>query len=270
MGASFRQVMVCLMLAGLTALAACSGKREADARPSGVAMKERMLPGASAPRRPTLAYAHEIQINTPEDRIAAVHQAALASCRDLSAELCEMLESRIGTGRHPFASAKFRAKPEGIRKLMAALSQQGEVASQSTTAEDLAGPIQDGEKQLAMLTAYRAELESLRKRPGNDVDALIKVTRELSQVQSELESATGKQAALLKRVETETLEVSINAQSEQSFWKPITLALSEFGNNLANGISSAITGVAYVLPWSLVLGVVFWVLRRLWRKRRVQ
>lgn len=89
-------------------------------------------------------------------------------------------------------------------------------------------------------------------------------------MQSELESATGKQAALLKRVETEILDVSINAQSEQSFWKPISQALSEFGSNLANGISSAITGVAYVLPWSLVLGVVFWILRRLWRKRKVQ
>ncbi|WP_310732098.1 DUF4349 domain-containing protein [Roseateles sp. YR242] len=141
--------------------------------------------------------------------------------------------------------------------------------SRSTQAEDLAGPIREGEKKLAMLTAYRAELEALRKRPGNDVDALIKVTHELAAVQSELEEANGKQAQRVQRVETEILNISIQSDRSKSFWRPIALAMSNFGGSLSQGISSTITGLAYLLPWALVIGLVIGVSRKLWRRRKL-
>ncbi|SEK20603.1 protein of unknown function [Roseateles sp. YR242] len=120
-----------------------------------------------------------------------------------------------------------------------------------------------------MLTAYRAELEALRKRPGNDVDALIKVTHELAAVQSELEEANGKQAQRVQRVETEILNISIQSDRSKSFWRPIALAMSNFGGSLSQGISSTITGLAYLLPWALVIGLVIGVSRKLWRRRKL-
>lgn len=224
---------------------------------------------ADAPRR-LLAYQHTIEIDTSEDKIAATHQAAVAACRAAAAELCEVLESRIDSGRQAEAILRVRAKPSGIQKLIASMSQQGEITSQTTYAEDLGGPIVEVEKKQAMLTSYRAELEALRKRPGNDADALIKVTRELAQVQSDLESANGKQADLMRRVETETLTINIRAEHSKSFWKPISEAGSDFGRSLSSGISSAITGVAYLLPWSVVLGLAVWIGRKLWRRRKVR
>lgn len=222
---------------------------------------------ADAPRR-MLAYEHTIEIDTSEDKVAATHQAALTACREASAELCEVLDSRINAGRQGSATLRVRAKPNGIQKLIASMSKQGEITSQSTYAQDLAGPIIEGEKKLAMLTTYRAELEALRKRPGNDADALIKLTRELAQVQSELESVNGKQADLMRRVETEILTINIQSEHSKSFWKPISLALSDFGRSLSSGISSAITGVAYLLPWSIVIGLVLWIGRKAWRRRQ--
>lgn len=264
-----RLLIACLLLVVVTG---CSPKSESA--PAGVLHKERAAvadpvrpPGAVAPRR-TLAYEHSLQIEIPEEKLAATHQAALAACREASADLCEVLDSRINTGKYASSSLRLRAKPNGIQKLIASIGKQGEITGQSTTTEDLAGPIQDVEKKLAMLTSYRAELEALRKRPGNDADALIKLTRELAQVQSEIEAADGTQANLVRRVETEILTINIQAERNKSFWQPISVAASDFGGSLSQGISSAITGVAYLLPWSFVLGLLFWVGRKLWRRRK--
>ncbi|WP_082938345.1 DUF4349 domain-containing protein [Mitsuaria sp. 7] len=264
-----RLLIACLFLVVVTG---CSPKSESA--PAGVIAREGTTaaevvrpPGAAAPRR-TLAYEHTLQIEIAEEKLAATHQAALAACREASADLCEVLDSRINTGKYASSSLRLRAKPSGIQKLIASMGKQGEITGQSTSTEDLAGPIQDVEKKQAMLTTYRSELEALRKRPGNDADALIKLTRELAQVQSELEAADGRQANLLRRVETEILTINIQAGRDKSFWRPISLAASDFGGSLSQGISSAITGVAYLLPWSVVLGLLFWIGRKLWRRRK--
>ncbi|WP_088966757.1 DUF4349 domain-containing protein [Vogesella sp. LIG4] len=155
------------------------------------------------------------------------------------------------------------ARPPGIRSIVAALGKQATVTNQSTSAEDLAQPIADAGKKLAMLRDYRARLEALRERAGSDVDALIKVNRELAQVQSELESSAGEQAYLLQRVQTELLTVSIGSQEHQAFWKPVSQALAEFGDNLSRGIATAITATAFLLPWGVLLLALLWLGRKL-------
>lgn len=213
-----------------------------------------------------LAYQHSISVDTEEHKVSAVFEAAQVICREATEDHCEVLESRLGAGRTAYASLKFRAKPSGIRKLIAALGKQAEVTEQSTTAEDLASPITDASKKLEMLKDYRLKLESLRDRAKNDVDSLIKVNKELAQVQSELEAVTGSHAHLMQRVETEILNVSIRSVQNRSFWRPITLAIADFGGNLSQGISIAITGIAYLIPWVLFFLFVVWAGRKLWRR----
>ena len=259
-----RLLIACLLL---VALAGCSNKSETGLAKMAVVAAPEREKAADSPRR-TLAYKHSIRLDTQEEKVTAIHEAALAACRDASADLCTVLESRISTGRFAAASLQFRVKPAGVPKLIAALNRQAEITEQATQAEELAGPIQDGEKKLAMLTTYRAELEALRKRAGNDVDALIKVTHELATVQSELEAANGQHADLVQRVETEILDVTIRSERNQSFWRPISLAATEFGSSLSQGVSTAITGVAYLLPWTFVIGLAVWIARKLWRRRK--
>src|SRR5262249_51799679 len=171
-----------------------------------------------------LAYQHSITIDTEEQKVGAVFEAAQTACREASADLCVLLESHVSTVRSASASLKFRAKPSGIQKLIAALAMQGEVTPQSTTAEDLASPIEDTAKKLAMLTDYRVKLEALHGRASRDVDALIKLNRELAQVQSDLEAMSGTYAHLMQRVETEILNVSIVAEHNQAFWRPAAVS----------------------------------------------
>jgi hypothetical protein len=255
----FRRLLVVLAL--LAGVAACSQRQQTA--PMAEAQRYTSKDGAAR----YLAYEHSVEIDAEEGQVVTLHDGAIAACRAASSDLCTLLESRISSGRDASASLKFRAKADGIRKLIAALGRQGAITGQSTSAEDLAGPIEDMARKLRMLGDYRSKLEALRDRSGSDVDALIKVNRELAAIQAELEANAGKQAYMMQRVETEILNVAIRADRKQSFWRPVRMALSDFGANLSQGLSLAISGVAYLLPWVVLLGVPAWIGRRLWRRR---
>lgn len=262
-------VAVAVAVAFVLTLAGCGQKGDyssSAASPSGAAKS-----GRSAARK-FLAYEHALRLEVAEPEVAKTFESVVAACRDAAEEdACTVLESHVDTGRSASASVKLRARPAGVQRLIQHLARQGEVVSQSSTAQDLAGPIQDGEKKLAMLNDYRAKLEALRGRAGGDIDALIKVNKELAQVQGELEDLAGQQAHLMQRVDTEILGVSIQAGRQRSFWRPMGRALADFGENLSQGVSVFITGLAYLLPWLLALpllaGLVRWFWRR-WRRNR--
>jgi hypothetical protein len=260
-GDRMRRLSIALFLLAL--IAGCSRNND-SAYPAKAPPRSTLTDGASR----YLAYQHSIQIDTEEGKVAAIFEAGQAACREAAIDSCTVLESRISTGRAASATLKFRSKPSGIRKLIAALGKQGEITDQSTSAEDLAGPIEDAAKKLEMLNDFRTKLEALRGGASSNVDALIKVNRELAQVQSELEAMAGKHAHLVQRVETEILNIAIRSDHNQSFGRPIALSMSDFGANLSQGVSIAITGIAYLIPWGFILFLAAWVGRKLWRRRK--
>lgn len=222
---------------------------------------------ADSPSR-YLAYEHALQLDVEESRVAEVHQATLAACSAAQAEHCVILESHLSTGARVFATVRLRAAPEGIKKLLATLNQQGKITSQSVTAEDLAGPIEDGAKKLAMLEDYRSKLEVLRSRASKDIEAMIKVNKELAETQASIEEISGIRAHNLQRVNSEILSLSISAIEAKSPWRPIAHALENFGDDLAHAASGAITAIAYLIPWSLVFLLFAWLGRQLWLRRK--
>jgi hypothetical protein len=247
-------------------VAGCAKTGEAPA--SAGAAGQRQAKSSEANR--FLAYEHSIYLRANEDEVVPIFEAAQAACREAAEESCTILEARVSSGESASASLRFRATAEGIKKLVAVLSAQGKVASQSTTAEDLAGPIADTAKQIAMLTDYRTSLEALRGRSSNDLDALMKLTRELADVQSQIESLTGSQAVLMRRVQTELLNVSINSHHSGSFSRTISDSASMFGDVFSSAIGAVIIAVAYLLPWAVLIGAIAWATRAIlrWRKRR--
>lgn len=202
--------------------------------------------------------------------VAATFESAKQTCEKAVAENCVVLSSSIQSGEYPSAEIKFRAKPNGIRQLLAEFNKQGEVSQQSTTAEDLEAPIVDTAKNLAMLEDYRGKLEALRVRASSDVDSLIKVNKELAEVQSQIEATSGQRAHLMQRVDTEILTVQFRPAATYSAWRGIVRALSNVGTYIADGTAQVIAAFAYLLPWVVALAVVAalarWLLR--WKRRR--
>lgn len=240
-------------------LSACSKPSE-----PGMASVQVKELGAQSTNR-YLAYQHQVGLEVEAERIAPLTKQLQENCAAAQDDHCEILESQLNTGRFSVASLKFRASPSGVRKFMKELEKLGTIIDQTTSAEDLAGPIADTSKQRELLLDYRQRLEGLRERAKTDIDALIKVNKELAQVQNEIEALNGKFAQLKQRVDTETLTVKITSRDQTSTSGPIKSALLDFGNNLAYACASAITGIAYLLPWSVVLFIFFLILRRVWR-----
>jgi hypothetical protein len=253
--------MVIIMLGIL--LMACSNKEAAK----GALVAPAAAPLAAGVQK-TLAYEHSIQLDTAESNISKIYNAAISACAGAIQDECVLLESRIHSGRGGSANLKFRAKPNGIRQIIDLMRSQAEMTQQSSSAEDLAAPIADAEKRLAMLKDYRSKLKALESRATNDVDALIKVSRELAQVQSDIETLAGTHSGLMRRVETETLTVTMISLEQRSFWSPISSAFSSFGGNLSQGIASLMTGLAYLLPWLIAIGFGTYMGRQLWMRRR--
>jgi hypothetical protein len=248
-------IVLCATIAGCT--------RKVETAP---AQMETRAAGAGS----YMAYEHSVALDVDDTRVVSTHDAIATACQRAVADGCLILESHVTTGRDVYASIKLRARSEGIKKIIAGLDSLGTIVRQSTIAEDLSKPIADAKKRLEMLTDYRSRLESLRARASTDVDALIKVNKELAQVQSELETETAAQSNLKLRIDTEILNISIASNLEKSFWHPIGSALKDFTSNLSDGISSAVTAMAYILPWSILLIACGWLSAKLWSgwKRR--
>ncbi len=225
-------------------------------------------PPAEAQRGKYLAYEHHVTVDAPEAGVKPLLDKLVAACHADVANQCTLLASGVEGGRQSNAHLRVRVKRPGVEQLVALAASGGELASRSTAAEDLEGPIRDNAKRLDMLRSYREKLLALEGKAGNNAEALIKLSQELASVQSELEAATGVEARLMERVNMDLLNIAIQSRSQRGFWSPVSRASRDFGANLSEGIASAITGLAYLLPWALILFVAGAIARKVWRKAR--
>jgi len=246
----------------LVALAGCGSKSEPGGQAS-VARLQGKEQGAQF-----LAYEHAVGVDTGEAQVQPLYEKVVAACKADTVNGCMLLDSSLDSGRYMQARISLRARPAGVRKIVGLVAAAGELTSQGTKAQDLGRPVMDSRKRLEMLKQYQAQLQELEKRSGNNVDALIKVTKELATVQTELEEATAANALLMQRIDTDLLNVSISAQGKRSFWSPVKRSLDNFTDNLSEGTANAITALAFILPWLLAFAILYPLGRKGWRRLR--
>ena len=252
--------LVCLM-----GMSACNRNGRVATEPvmlgvSGAALRTEQMSG-------TLSREHSVTIEVPESDLHSGFQRLTDRCTADSAHHCTILQSDVSTGQFPSGLIRLRIDPNAVEDLIGFSAGLGRLEHRSTRVEDLAEAIQDTQARIEMLTTYRKQLLELQGKAGTNVDAAIKVASELSAVQSNLEQANGKAAYQAKRTTTDVVTVTFSAQEQKAFWRPIRESLRDFVGNLSNGISQAITAVAYILPWLLVVIPGLYLLRFLWRRR---
>ena len=217
-----------------------------------------------------LAYEHRITIDLPKDDIEKVFEEIISFCADDTKNKCTILHSSLNTGDYSSSNIQARVLPTGVESLIRSATKQGNTSNKSTDTEDLQDAIVNGNKRLEMLLQYQSKLIELEKESSNDIESLIKISRELSQVQSDIEYAEGEKAKLLHRTQMYIVHISLHSRSYVSFWGPISDSLKAFGENLSEGISQAIIAVAYLLPWVVIALFLLYVLRIVWRKTRAK
>lgn len=242
----------------------CSSDEEVEA--SGSAKTKAAV--SQNDRSKYLAYEYRISVDLPEEKIEKKYNEIIQSCLKDNKHNCTILSSSLNTGNYNSSDIAIRIKPEGISNFLNLASSDGKVTRQSTEVEDLESSIVDNEKRLDMLKSYRTKLEEIELKSSNDIDSLIKITQELSSVQSQIESAEGNKASLAQRIDMNILRISLFSKSYVSFWQPIYDALSEFSENLSDGVSGVIIALAYLLPWSVLLIIIGFSIRFIYKKFR--
>ncbi|SHF98494.1 protein of unknown function [Microbulbifer donghaiensis] len=215
-----------------------------------------------------LAYTHHVSIEYPVRELESRYEALLKWCAEDDKYQCTLLDSRLNTSNYVSGHIQVRLLPEGVSTVLEVAAEGAATTGQATSIEDLGDAIVDNQKRLEMLRDYRARLEVLSKKSTDDVEALVKVASELAQVQSDLEFAEGKRSRLLQRVQMDEVNIQFSALAQKSFTQPIGNAFRSFGSRLSQGIADAVTAVAYLLPWTLLLLVFLYVARLVWVRVR--
>lgn len=215
-----------------------------------------------------LAYAHVVDIATSREALEKAHASVIEKCKSEESIKCTILFSDISRSAHPSATLRLRVSPTAVDSLTELAAESGTIRRNSTTVEDLAKPIRDTEGNIKKLRSHLADLERLRTQSKDDVRSLIAVTAEIAKVTSRLESSLGEEAHLVERVELQILNINFSVDRKTSFLSPIAWALSDFSNDLSDGIAQAISGFAYLLPWLIILLPLLFLIRFLWRKLR--
>lgn len=275
---SRRWAALALGLAGLSLVAGCSDTRPArDAQSPPPASLAR----AAQPASVKLAYSHDLTIGLPPDRIAPRFEAVRERCLGDKAPGCILVASSVDDGARPSgrpqASLQVRLPHESVAPFVAFVTAPlpGEapgdvvIRRQATRADDLTVPMQDGERRLAQLTAYRARLDEIATKPDTRVEDLIRIAQELAKVQSQIEEGEAKQRGLQQRVDTEIVTIALRSDAARAGpFAPVRDAWDQAGETLGASTGAALRFAIASLPWLPVAVIVLLLARSLWRLRR--
>lgn len=259
-------VLVVVLLCGCAKKVAVGG----DAFEAGVAGAA--APAQMAARGKTLAYEHTVSLEVGKDELPVRLQALQQACNADREHGCTLLDIESSTSLQvPYGSVRMRLAPGGVESMIAAAGQGGRIVERRTHAEDLAEPVADTQRELALLTLHRNRLEEFLKSRELKVEQLLTVSKELAAVQTQIDGLGSYGATLQRRIDTELLTISLSVPQDQrrDADTPVRDALLAFGDNFREAFAQVLLFLAMVLPWlvvvvpGVVLSRVFW----RWAKR---
>lgn len=253
------------MFAALCLTVSCQRKAQVEqfADATGAASAERA--------KRYIAVRRHIEIETAESELQKAWESIGAFCGTIR---CEVVSSSIvnRTARTaPSGSISMRVAPEDMKKLLDQLGKTGEIVQQGNESEDKTATVIDVDAKIKNLTEYRDNLRALLARSSANLKDLIEVRKELTEVQSQLDSETTKRKVLADETEKIAIDIHFSARGAGaglSGLGKIGTALRDSMSVLAESIAALITVVFAVLPWVVVLILAGWVFVKIIRRRR--
>ncbi|WPH13465.1 DUF4349 domain-containing protein [Variovorax paradoxus] len=250
-----------------------SARLEAAAPPAATVSDQ----AQDAPLQRFLAVRQELNVEVPPEQLAD----AWGKVRDLCGTLqCELLSSSLlrETPQQPGnAMLEMRVAPADVDRLLGGLSGVARVVSQNTTSEDKTAEVIDVEARIRNRIEFRDSLrlmlrDTVTRRTMAD---LLAIQRTLSDTQAELDAIATQRKVLEQQTSKQHIQVQFTpartlVQGGRGY-NPMMRALREAGSVLAESVGVLITFLAAVLPWLLLVGLpLAWLVRLLWRRRRVK
>ena len=231
------------------------------------------VPGVDALpiRQRHVAVRHDLLVIVAADAVEAVWKAAETSC--LAAD-CELLASHIARDNERAPATAYldaRLPPAALASFLERLGGLGSIGRHGTAAEDKTAEVVDVEARLKNMAEFRDSLRKLMATPNARLKDLVEVERELTRVQSELDSLATRRKLLASDTEKVRVTIAFSARPtvlEAGMWLPVKNAVLHAGHVLAHSVATLIGLAIALLPWALVLFAGGLALRALLLRRR--
>ena len=122
----------------------------------------------------------------------------------------------------------------------------------------------------ARLKNEHGRLLEYQQRRDLAVADLLTISQRLSEIEAGLEQANRDAAQQRRRIDTQLLTINIESTSSQRSRSEIGRAFGDFGDIFTTSLAYLIRVVAGLLPVLIAGGVVLWLGRAWWRRRRAK
>lgn len=256
-----------VFLIATTLLACAQDPGETQTAGEGASMPLGQFGNSGTPLESMLAYEHRLNIELPPELIPERLAAAHAACVGATFGACNVLnEIQYEMGS---AMLQVRIDPAGVDPLAALAREGGKIASRESKAEDLAEAVMDNRQQQEQLMNYIARLDKLAKNSDIKVSDLITIAQEQAKIQQQLKSLSQEAAQQQRRIATNLLTIQFSRLYDgtpESLWGRLSRPFSNFFGHLAEGISYALSMLAYGIPVLLVGFPMLLLWRKAWRR----
>jgi len=224
-------------------------------------------------RQRHVAVRHDLAVIIAADAVEAAWKAAETAC--LAAD-CELLASHIARDNERAPAIAYldaRLPPAALTPFLERLGGLGTIGRHGTAAEDKTAEVVDVEARLKNMAEFRDSLRKLMATPNARLKDLVEVERELTRVQSELDTLATRRKLLGNDTEKVRVTVAFSARPavlEAGMWLPVKNAVLHAGHVLAHTVATLIGLAIALLPWALVLLAGGLGLRALLRRRRAR
>ncbi|HEY0685475.1 MAG TPA: DUF4349 domain-containing protein [Steroidobacter sp.] len=263
-----------LVIGAFAAISGCSDKNVSGmglAQPmpaETAAVAVAAAPPARAARSATLAYEHNITVEMDKELLPTRLREIESACNADQASGCTVLDVSLQSHQDlPSGNIRMRLAPASVESIVTLASKDAKVTSRNTRAEDLAEPVADTERQLALMTLHRDRLTEFMKSKDIKIEQLIAVSKELASVQSQIDSLSTQRANLRRRIDTELLTISLSLPQREyvADASPVMDAIRYFGNDFRQAVGTVIRFLAVLLPWLVIILPGLFLLRLFWR-----
>ena len=217
-----------------------------------------------------LAYAHDATIRTAADQIGPRVDGVREACMTRRFGECTVLGASQQAGEYPSGMLHLRAEPKAVQPLVALAADGAELASRSTSAEDLADAVRDNGLRRARLEKQHARLLEFLDRRDLTAESLVALTGQLAQIEAELQYAEQEAAQQQRRIRTNLLTLNFVTEGVTVETSAVRRSLQNASNVLDGSVATLITIAVALLPFAVIGAVGLFVLRAWWRRRRAR
>ena len=234
---------------------------------------------AQAPAPDRLIIRNGNLILTVDDTLDAQQEIAQI-VTELAAEGAFIVSNSARTnygGQAPYVDMVIRVPAEKFDEVMNRASELAvKVNERTESAQDVTAEYTDLDTRLAALEAARDRLMEIMKQSAT-TEELLMAEQQLTQREAEIESLKGQMKYLSESARLSSITISLHpyelSQPIDNTWRPaetVRRAFESFVDSLRGFADFMIVFVIAILPWLVVIGLIWWGVARILRKRRAR